>query len=95
MRNIVSITVYKQEKVAEKAYRLLIDQTECDCEDDGQAQRLCGLWLGTSGEDSESESESEEESSASSEMSDHVSPVPDDTHSEYILYSVLCKLPQS
>ncbi|XP_021936996.1 translation initiation factor eIF-2B subunit epsilon isoform X3 [Zootermopsis nevadensis] len=70
--------VYKQEKLAEKAYRLLLDETEYDSEDSGQAQKLCGLWLGTSGGDSESESE--EELSASNETSDRASPVPDDTY---------------
>jgi hypothetical protein len=76
--------------VAEKAYRLLVDETEYDSEDDGHTQQLCGLWLGRSGGDSDSESE--EELSASSEMSDHASPVPEDTHCEYILCSVFCKL---
>jgi hypothetical protein len=69
--------------VAEKAYRLLVDETEYDSEDDGQAQQLCGLWLGTSGGDTESDSE--EELSASNEMSNCASPVLDDTHCEYIL----------
>lgn len=69
---------YKLEKVADRAYCLHVDQAEYDSEDDGQAQHLCGLWLGTSGVDSGSNSE--EDLSASSEMSDHASPVPDDTH---------------
>jgi hypothetical protein len=80
---LCTVTAYKLEKVAEKAYRLHVDQTECDSEDEGQAQRLCGLWLGGSGRDSGSDSE--DELSASSEMSDKASPVPDDTHCEYIL----------
>jgi hypothetical protein len=74
------ITVYKVEKIADKAYRLRVDQAEYNSEDEGQAQRLCGLWLGTSGVDSGSDSE--EDLSASSEMCDNASPVPDDTHCE-------------
>jgi hypothetical protein len=67
--------------VADKAYCLHVDQAEYDSEDEGQTQHLCGLWLGTSGGDSGSASE--EDLSASSEMSDHASPIPDDTHCEY------------
>ncbi|PNF27949.1 hypothetical protein B7P43_G16441 [Cryptotermes secundus] len=69
---------YKLEKLADKAYCLHVDQAEYDCEAEGRAQHLCGLWLGTSGLDSKSDSE--EDLSASSEMSDHASPVPDDIH---------------
>jgi hypothetical protein len=67
--------------VADRAYRLHVDQAEYDSEDAGQAQNLCGFWLGTSGVDSGSDSE--EDLSTSSDMSDHASPVPDDTHCEY------------
>lgn len=69
--------------MAEKAYCLHVNQAEYDSEDEGQAQRFCGLWLGTSGVDSGSDSE--EDLSASSEISDHASPVPDDTHCEYYM----------
>jgi len=72
--------------VDKQAYRLLVDKTEFESEDERQAHCLHGLWIERSGEDSGRESE--EELSASSEVSDHVSPVPDDTHCEYILYSV-------
>jgi len=72
--------------VDEQAYRLIMDQTEFDSEDEGQVRFLRGLWIERSGEDSGSESE--EELSASSGVSDHASPVPDDTHCEYFLYSV-------
>jgi hypothetical protein len=78
--------VYKLEKLDEQAYRLLVDQTEFDSEDEGQARCLHGLWLERSEKDSGSESE--EELSASSGVSDRASPVPDDTHCEYFLYSV-------
>lgn len=73
--------------MGEQAYRLLVDQTEFDSEDEGRAHCLHGLWLDRSGGDSESESE--EEFSAGSGVSDHASPVPDDTHREYSFYSVL------
>jgi len=63
-----------------------VDQTEFDSEDEGQAHCLRGLWIERSGADSGSESE--EELSASSGVSDHASPVPDDTHCEYFLYLV-------
>lgn len=63
-----------------------MDQTEFESEDEGQAHYLRGLWIERSGEDSGSGSE--EELSASSGVSDHASPVPDDTHCEYFLYSV-------
>jgi hypothetical protein len=75
--------------VADKAYSLHVDRAEYDSEEEGQAQDLCGLWLGTSGVDSGTDSE--EDLSASSEMSDHASPVPDDTHCEYYTYiPILC-----
>jgi hypothetical protein len=64
--------------VADNAYCLHVDQAAYNSEDEEQAQHLCGLWLGTSGADSGSDSE--DDVSASSEMSDHASPVPDDTH---------------
>jgi hypothetical protein len=88
IKNLFSfILVYKVEKVGEQAYRLLVDETEFDSEDDRQAHCLHGLWLERGGGDSGSESE--DEFSASSGVSDHASPVPDDTHCEYIFYSVL------
>ena len=70
----------------EQAYCLLVDQTEFDSEDEGQAHCLHGLRIEKNGEDSGSESE--EELSASSGVSDHASPVPDDTHCECFFYSV-------
>jgi hypothetical protein len=64
------------------AYMLRVDLAEHDSEDEGQARHLCGLWLGTSGVDSWSD---DEDLSTSSEMSDHPSPVPDDTQCEYYM----------
>lgn len=78
MESLDQDDVYKVEKVGEQGYRLLVDQTEFDSEDERQAHCLHGLWLERSGGDSGSESE--EEFSASSGVSDHASPVPDDTH---------------
>jgi hypothetical protein len=72
--------------VAEHAYRLVVDQTEFDSGDEGQVHCSHGLWIERSGEDSGSESE--EELSASSGVSDHASPIPDDTHCEYFFYSI-------